>query len=183
MAVSQKKNYSPREKKKARDLYVVRGLSYQEVRARVGVSKQTVITWSNADSPQWPQARVEYRKQLDRKTDQINSQRQAGADAKTDDLIATWRDKIDRRFLTVNMRALRTAETLAESEEDPSKLKSLVEAASTAYNAAKPLLEVDDDSKATRKRLEIVVVQEAIEKPQEVKDIESALTGTDDSKG
>ena len=182
MAISQKRNYSPREKKKARDLYVVRGLSYQEVCKRAGVSKQTITTWANTDSPPWPQARIEYRKQLDRKTDRINSQRQATEDAKTDALIVTWRNKIDKQYLSANMRVLDTSEKLAGTETDPSKLKSLVEAMGTAYNAAKPLLE-SDDGKMTHKRLEIVVLQEAIEKPQEVKDIEDALTGTEDGSG
>jgi len=178
--------YSDSEKEQARDLYVKRELSFEQVARAQGIPRRTLSKWSKEaielDGLSWPQARARYSTTVTQEQDQLDAKKQANENSKTDAFIISWRNKIDVAVLSVHMGAIAANAKLIKEEKDPTRIRIIVDSTNMAYSTAKPLLETDDDSKATRKRLEIVVVQEAIEKPQEVKDIESALTGTDDER-
>ena len=178
--------YTDEQKDQARDLYVKRGLSFDQVARVQDIPRHSLARWSKEaikiDGLSWPQSRVRYNTTVTQEQDQLDAKKQANENSKTDAFIISWRDKIDVAVLSVHTGAIAANAKLIKSEKDPSKIRTIVESTNTAYNAAKPLLEIDDD-KTTHKRLEIVVVQEAAEKPQEVKDIEAALTGTDDGSG
>ena len=160
-------------------MYVKRGLSYREITDDTGISQSSIDRWGKQDG--WPAQRTEYEGKVRAQKDERAAVVDAIGDLSLDALKDRCRGGIDFESIDALWSILGNAKSAAKDEIDPYKQKQLVDVIVNVYGMLKPMVEIEDD-KATRKRLEIVVVQEAIEKPQEVKDIESALTGTDDER-
>ena len=161
------KRYTDKEKRKARDLYVKRGLNLTEIHKKTGIGHRTLWGWKKKD--EWDDRQREISQAVAKKKDEIDAQK-----------IAQSESNLEADYYTTKANILLACKARSETETDPYKLKSLSDATDSAYEPLRQRVEEIKRSSQSDRRLHITVVHIEIAMPEEIQDMQNLLTGTDD---
>ena len=135
------KQHSRAKKERARELFVKGGLTLREAATRLKIPWSTLARWSSEARPDtWGVQQERYQARVQKERDKRDVKRQAKSSIKTDEIINAWKDKIDPLVLQGLARILKRSITLSESEQEPHKLKALLETLCLAHDRVKPML-------------------------------------------
>jgi len=156
------KKISQKRKKKAHDLFVFQGYTFKETAKTTKINFTTLTAFSGQDKRQgrgtWGDQRKEYLKKKLKLLEKTRLKEDAKAEKKSHTIIETWREKIDSFYLTAQMKILKRASLLSETEKDPMRLKHSCETVNMAYDRVKPMLEGDvKDNETSRPQVTFTV--------------------------